>query len=61
MFYSQNRKNVTICTKLHLESSYKLKYPNFTFQEEILKYKLWDTLNLNINTSSEEGAKKVIV
>jgi len=44
MFYNQDRKNVTrfIPNKVWkiVYVDYKLKYPNFTSQEEILKYKL---------------------
>ncbi len=44
MFYNQDRKNVTQFTPNEVWKvvyiDYKLKYPNFTFQEDILKYRL---------------------
>jgi hypothetical protein len=65
MFYSQDKKNVTQFVSSEVwkvvYTYYNLKYPNFTFQEESLKDILCDTLNLNINNSNEEGAKKVIL
>jgi hypothetical protein len=64
MFYSQDKKNVTQFVPSEVwkvvYTYYKLKYLDFTFQEGSLRDRLWDTLNLKINTSNEEGAKRVI-
>jgi hypothetical protein len=65
MFCSQDRKNVTRFVPSEVwkvvYTYYKLKYLDFTLQEWSLKDRLWDTLNLKINTSNEEGAKRVIL
>jgi hypothetical protein len=48
--------------KLSNNGNYKLKFPNFVFQEESLKDKLQNTLKeLKTSKANKEGVKKVVL